>query len=83
MLNSKKRLIQTTYMVTRNKVVQNNRSQYPNSAVLHCVHHMQHNHYRARIAEVYDLSTGELHAVITRGITGNITIVYRREVKEK
>jgi hypothetical protein len=59
--------------------VHTNSSSNPNRAVAQCVAHMQVNHYGATAAEVYDHTTGELHAVIKRHVQGNINIVYKRD----
>jgi hypothetical protein len=76
------RNIQTTYYLGK-KLVKNNTATYANNAVLHCVEHMQLNHYEASTAEVFDSSNGELHAVIRRNIkTNGIAIVFKREVEE-
>lgn len=52
---------------------------YPINAVDRCVHHMQLGDYDSTVAEVYDNSTGELHAVITRNFKG-IRIVFKRDM---
>lgn len=75
------RPIQTVYR-RGNKIVRVNMATYANKAVLHCINHMQLNHYGATVAEVYDSTTGEPHAVITHSVVGKISIVFRREVKE-
>ena len=74
--------IKTVYFHGK-KVVQVNKACHANSAVLRCVDHMQHNHYKSNVAEVFDELSGELHAVISRSMaTGVIKIVFRREVQE-
>lgn len=73
--------IRTTYTF-RNEVTRINRAVHANSAVLRAVDHMQLNHYGATLAEVYDLNTAELHAIIKRTMSGKIIIMYEREVKE-
>lgn len=78
---SKSRDIVTKFYFRRN-ILKVNRAIDPNAAVLHCVNHMQHNRYAASIAEIVDESNGELHAVVTRNLTGKITIVFKREVKD-
>lgn len=75
------RSIQTTFYQGRT-VVKVNTAVHANSAVLRCVDHMQLNHYSATAAEVFDNQSGVLHAVIHRSVTGRITIIYKREVKE-
>lgn len=75
------RTIQTVYY-HRGATVKINMAAHANSAVLRCVDHMQLNHYGANVCEVFDNKTGELHAVITRNIKGNIDIVFKRVVEE-
>ncbi len=52
-----------------------NRGAHARSAVPRAVDHMQVNHYAAALCEVYDDTTGELHAVI---LPGCCTAVYGR-----
>lgn len=59
--------------------VHTNSASNPNRAVAQCVAHMQVNHYGATAAEVYDHTTGELHAVVKRHVQGNINIIYKRD----
>ena len=59
--------------------IQVNSASDANWAVAKCVAHMQINHYEATSAEVYDDNTGELHAIVTRSINGQIRIDYRRD----
>jgi hypothetical protein len=40
---------------------------------------MQVNHYGATVAEVYDDTSGALHAVVKRHVQGNINIAYKRD----
>lgn len=56
-----------------------NSSSDANTAVATCVLHMQINHYGATTAEVYDDSSGQLHAIVKRSINGQLTISYRRD----
>lgn len=72
------RPIKTAFYVS-GEVVHVNSSANPNRAVAQCVAHMQVNHYSATAAEVYDHSTGELHAVVKRHVQGNINIVFKRD----
>lgn len=74
------RTIQTVYYSGK-LVVKINTSIYANSAVVNCIDHMQQDDYNAHVAEVFDSHTGELHAVITRNMTG-MKIVYKRELKK-
>lgn len=73
--------IKTVYYL-KHTVQRINHAAHANSAVPRCVGHMQLNRYSATTAEVFDTTTGELHAVITRSIDGTIRIVFKREVKE-
>lgn len=75
------RNIKTVYYFGRD-VVKVNSACFANNAVPRCIGHMQMNEYSASHAEVYDAGSGELHAVIRRQVSGNITIVFKREVKE-
>jgi hypothetical protein len=59
--------------------VQINSASDANTAVATCVLRMQINQYSATSAEVYDDNTGELHAIVTRSINGQIRIDYRRD----
>lgn len=72
------RPIKTVFYVGRDEV-HTNSSSNPNRAVAQCVAHMQVNHYAATAAEVYDHTTGELHAVVKRHVQGNINITYKRD----
>lgn len=59
-----------------------NYSTWANNAVPNAVRHMQTNEYDATHCEVFDSVNGELHSVIKRRITGDIEILFKREVKE-
>lgn len=72
------RPIKTVFYVGKEDV-HTNSSNDPNRAVAQCVAHMQVNHYGAHAAEVYDHTTGELHAVVKRHVQGIINIVYKRD----
>lgn len=78
-----KRPVQTVYYFVE-AVVKINYAAHSNTAVLRAVDHMQLNHYGATVAEVFDNTTGTLHAVVTRSfeLPGKIEIVFRREVQE-
>lgn len=69
-----------THYYRESLLVRTNRAVHANSAVLRCVDHMQHNHYGADVAEVFDDGDGTLHAVITHSVIGRIEIVFKREV---
>lgn len=66
-----------------NTVEKVNRGKYSETAVPRAVAHMQINNYGALLCEVYDDTSGVLHAVIRRFLDKNsISIIYEREVKE-
>lgn len=70
--------------LTARTVEKVNRGLHARSAVPRAIDHMQVNHYSALLCEVYDDTTGELHAVIRRKVDkGEIVILYRREVTEE
>lgn len=76
------RPIQTVFY-QRHNVVRVTRSKWANTAVPNAVKHMQTNEYDATHCEVYDASTGVLHAVIKYHIgTNRIEILFKREVRE-
>ncbi len=50
-------------------IVKTNNAKHARKAVLNATDHMQINQYGAFVAEVYDMETSELFAVITRSIT--------------
>jgi hypothetical protein len=75
------RKIQTTYWRDE-EVVKINLASYPNKAVLHCIDHMQKNHYGATSAEVYDVESAEVHASISHDVVGEIGVHIEREVTE-
>lgn len=74
--------IRTVYTDDKNVIVKTNHAKHPNSAVLNAVNNMQMNSYGAKVAEVYDVLNGCLHAQITRNKNGNIEIVYKREPRD-
>lgn len=75
------RNIKTKYYVGKryHDPVRVNHSSDANTAVATCVLHMQINHYGATSAEVYDDESGQLHAIVTRSISGQIQIAYKRD----
>lgn len=79
-MSTRKRTIKTVFYRVR-EVVKATHSSWANNAVPNAVGHMQVNQYDATHCEVYDTSSGELHAVIKRSITGDIHILFKREVK--
>lgn len=65
--------------------VKTTRSKWANSASKNAFGHMQTNQYDATHCEVFDESTGELHAVITAKLKGGkhmIETIFEREVRE-
>jgi hypothetical protein len=76
------RNIRTVYSGVKGETLKINHASYANSAVLRAVDHMQLNNYGAKVAEVFDSSSGELHAVIRNSMNGEIRIVYEREVSK-
>lgn len=62
-------------------VVKTSRGKYARTAVPRAVDRMQVNDYQAVLCEVYDDSSGVLHAVIKRSVDrGEIHILFQREV---
>ena len=59
------------------------RSRHANNAVVNAVMHMQLDHYKALVCEVWDEGTGELHAVIKRNVKGTITVLFHRHPVDK
>lgn len=72
--------IKTTFYKGRT-LLKVNHAKYANAAVMRAVGHMQTNHYGATVAEVYDEYSGELHAVLTRSISG-MRIIFKRDVQD-
>jgi hypothetical protein len=54
------------------------RAKYASKAVPNAVMHMQMDDYQANVCQVWDESTGELHAVIKRNVKGAIYILFSR-----
>lgn len=67
---------------TFSQVEKINRAKYAFNAVPNAIAHMQTNAYSARLCEIYDERDGTLHAIIKRGIKGDITILFKRTVKQ-
>lgn len=68
--------------INRFKETKVTRAKYASRAVPNAVMHMQMNDYDAFTCQVWDESTGELHAVIKRSVKGDIRILfYRTPVK--
>lgn len=62
--------------------VQKNLSTDANRAVAQAVYMLQINRYGARVAQVYDIATGELHADLRRKMNGSIIVLYARNPQE-
>lgn len=75
------RNIQSSFYRGRH-LVKTNRAAHANSAVLRAVDHLQLNHYEATTCEVFDIASGVLHAVLKRRLSGDLEILYKREVQE-
>lgn len=73
------RTIKTYYFNRRHEVIRVNSSTDANRAVAIALLHMQVNHYGARVAQVVDDETSEIHAEVKRGYRGNIEITYQRD----
>jgi hypothetical protein len=73
--------IQTVYYF-RKRIVKVTRSSNPYRTVPNVIYHMQTNQYGASVAEVFDLETGKLYAVIKRNIAGRIGIVFREDISK-
>ncbi len=74
------RPIKTVYYNHRKDPLHVNSSMHVDLAVPRAVWHMQIDHYEARACEVFDESSGTLWAVVSRQVTGRITIHYKREI---
>lgn len=72
----------TTLRGTRSSLTRTNKARYAIKAVPNAVMHMQLDTYNARLCQVWDEQTGELHAVIKRGVTGEIVIHFMRQVRD-
>lgn len=65
------------------ELVKQTHSRYASNAVPNAVGHMQLRHYDATACEVFDVATGELHAVLRLKIASDaLEILFKREVKE-
>jgi hypothetical protein len=65
------------------EIVKKNRAGRPISAVSRCTEHMRRNDYEATVAEVYDLRTGKLHAVMKVDVHGNHHTLYQAPYNPK
>lgn len=64
----------------RGSPVKVNRGRWAIRSVPNAIMHMQLDTYQARLCEVWDETTGELHAQIKRSVNGDLTIHYGRKV---
>lgn len=77
------RPIRTDYY-RRSKLVKSTHSTWANNAVGNAVKHMRSQRYDSSHCEVYDQTTGELHAVLRYFMGKNRTeIVYKQKSTEK
>lgn len=74
--------IKTVYYADRRAkaIVRINHALTAFKAVPLVIMHMQTNDYEAVLAEVFDLSNGDLHAIISRTMDGKLMTVFKREV---
>lgn len=73
-----KRVIKGIFYNSKKEVVRRTASVHPRTATLCAVDHLQMDHYRATVAEVFDSHTGTLHAVIAR-VGRKVEIIYKRD----
>ncbi len=73
------RKIQSTYYGMAKEVVQINLAKYERSAIMRATDHMSMNDYAAAVCVVFDTNTAEEHATITRSVTGELHISYKRD----
>lgn len=72
-----------TVFYHKDAAVKTNHAMWANNAVPNAIRHMQINQYDATHCEVYDQTSGELHAVIKAHIGSNrIEILFKRTVEE-
>jgi hypothetical protein len=82
--NETTRPVLTTYYedLKAKKVVRRNRSSAPLRAMELCLRHMRRNNYDARLAEVYDETTGKLYGVMKRTADGQVHPVFEEPLKK-
>ncbi len=79
-MNFTNRIVTVYYDSKKSKrVLKTNYAKHARSAILRAVDHMQMNDYSAFVAVIHDEGTSELYAIITRSVTGEIRIVFRRD----
>jgi hypothetical protein len=76
-----KRTVKTVYYINGRKP-KITRSNDANRAVSMCQRRMFINQYGARVAEVYDDITGELHAVVRLSANGVVRCIPKRDARE-
>lgn len=64
------------------EVVKRNSSSNPLRCVSRCIEHMRLNSYHSTHAEVFDETSGVLHAVVKSDVKGNIHILYERKLQK-
>lgn len=64
----------------RREIVRKNSASNPLRCTSRCVEHLRLDSYGATHVEVFDETTGTLHAVVKRDMQGNIHILYEREL---
>ena len=74
------RNISAAYFNGKEKIVKRKRGAHARSMVLRTVDHLQVDEYSASVAEVYDHTTGELHAVLRR-TPRQVVVLYKRDPK--
>jgi hypothetical protein len=76
------RPIRTIYYGTDKSIVRTNAAKHSDNAVGCAVRHMRHNHYNAKLCEVFDSQDGTLYAVLKQALVKGesvLTIIYKRE----
>jgi hypothetical protein len=63
--------------------LQSNRAKNPDTAIDRAFSHMRANDYEAFVAEVFNEVTGELLAVITHSVVGEIRTMFHYDTKNK
>ena len=78
---NKTRMIRTDFYFGK-KVVKSNFSKFADNGVVNAVRHLQSRKYDSTHCEVYDTSSGELHAVLRMSIgKDKLEVVYKRVKK--
>jgi hypothetical protein len=56
-----------------------NSAKYESNAVVLIIKHMIEDRHDAASAEVFDQENGRLYAVVRKGVTGNMEILFKRK----